>query len=247
MAEQDGGAELWPEWLARAGLSRYVRRFETLGISDEIFKALNESVRAQTWACANSLSDTLHRLTVQDYARLGIDATQAADRQKMTKLVRSLSGGPRPPASPPPRRPTAPEEDARAQQTVQLADEEEELCADGLPRIRVLVRKRPLNARERGRREEDVVHVSDGCRLVVHETRTKARSGRAALPVGPPLTAATQVDGTRYVEPHAFTFDGVLDEACSGEEVYATAVAPLVDACLRRCATGCLSLQGISS
>lgn len=62
-------------WLSKAGLSRYVPRFLAENITDEVFK----------------------QLTVEDYARVGIDA--AADKQKLTKLIRSLNPAPLRPVS----------------------------------------------------------------------------------------------------------------------------------------------------
>ena len=35
----------WPAWLARAGLSRYARRFESLCMDDAAFRALQVEVR----------------------------------------------------------------------------------------------------------------------------------------------------------------------------------------------------------
>ena len=94
---------------------------------------------------------------------------------------------------------------------------------DGLPRIRVLVRKRPLNPRERARKEDDVVAVrcSEGA-VTVHEPRTK-------------------VDLTRYTEQHAFAFDQVLDEGASNDDIYASAVAPLVGVMFRRGKATCFA------
>ena len=81
------------------------------------------------------------------------------------------------------------------------------------PRIKVVVRKRPLNAAERARGEADVLDALPGDRtVVVAEPRTR-------------------VDCSRYVELQTFEFDAVLDEGASGDDVYATAVAPLVRAC----------------
>jgi kinesin family protein 2/24 len=47
----------------------------------------------------------------------------------------------------------------------------------------------------------DVVSVCDGCRVVVHEPRTK-------------------VDLTRYLENHGFRFDTVFDEDADNVTVY---------------------------
>ena len=54
-------------WLSKAGLSRYVPRFLAEKVTDEAFK----------------------NLTPEDYARVGIDA--AADKHKLTKLIRQLN------------------------------------------------------------------------------------------------------------------------------------------------------------
>jgi hypothetical protein len=54
-------------WLSKAGLSRYVPRFLAEKVTDEAFKSL----------------------TVEDYARVGIEA--AADKHKLTKLIRQLN------------------------------------------------------------------------------------------------------------------------------------------------------------
>ena len=79
-----------------------------------------------------------------------------------------------------------------------------------MPKIRVIVRKRPLNSREMERGEEDVVHVSSSsAELTVNETKVR-------------------VDLTKYVERHHFKFDCTLGEDVDNEQVYAATVQPLV-------------------
>ena len=82
----------------------------------------------------------------------------------------------------------------------------------------------PLLARpacQRARRDEDVVVVqSPG--LTVHEPRTK-------------------VDLTRYTECHSFTFDEVLDEDASNDQVYASAVEPLISVVFQRGRATCFA------
>ena len=85
----------------------------------------------------------------------------------------------------------------------------------------MLVRKRPLNGRERARRDDDVVVVQSPS-LTVHEPRTK-------------------VDLTRYTECHTFTFDEVLDEDATNDHVYASAVEPLIGAVLQRGKATCFA------
>ena len=81
---------------------------------------------------------------------------------------------------------------------------------DPAARIRVLVRKRPLNAREAARGEADAIAVDPST---------------GGLWLDAPRA---RLDLTPYTERHAFTFDGALCERAGGDEVYAAAVAPLV-------------------
>eukprot|EP00962_Isochrysis_galbana_P002227 scaffold584_cov121-Isochrysis_galbana.AAC.1 len=80
-------------------------------------------------------------------------------------------------------------------------------------RIRVVVRKRPLSAREldEGRRDVLQITTAGGVPVVmVHEPKTK-------------------VDMTAYVETHAFRFDGTYGEASSNRAVYDGTAAPLIN------------------
>jgi hypothetical protein len=69
------------------------------------------------------------------------------------------------------------------------------------PKIRVIVRKRPLSKKESRLRELDVVQVVSSHTMLVHEPKQK-------------------VDLTRYTESHDFTFDEVFESHISTEEVY---------------------------
>ena len=77
-------------------------------------------------------------------------------------------------------------------------------------KIRVCVRKRPLNKGELRRGESDITELAGKRTLVINEQKTK-------------------VDLTRYIERHAFTFDDVFDSHVTNEEVYKRTAAPLVD------------------
>ena len=78
------------------------------------------------------------------------------------------------------------------------------------PRIRVIVRKRPLNRKEVERGDSDVLECdSDNQILYVHEPKTK-------------------VDLTKYTESHAFCFDDVFDEIVDNDSVYQRAIRPLI-------------------
>lgn len=90
-------------------------------------------------------------------------------------------------------------------------------------KIRVSVRKRPLNAKETSRKERDICTTDGEAReLTVWEPKVK-------------------VDLTRFVEKHAFAFDAVFDESSTNDEVYASEVAPLVDFLLHRANATCFA------
>ncbi|KAF6176330.1 hypothetical protein GIB67_011119 [Kingdonia uniflora] len=73
--------------------------------------------------------------------------------------------------------------------------------SSSVAKIKVVVRKRPLNKKETAKKEEDIITIEPGSNyLTVHETKLK-------------------VDLTEYMERHEFAFDAVLDEEVSNEEV----------------------------
>ncbi|KAI7832022.1 hypothetical protein BX661DRAFT_179671 [Kickxella alabastrina] len=77
-------------------------------------------------------------------------------------------------------------------------------------KIRVCVRKRPLNRKEREKSEKDIV-ITNGCRsLSVMEPKTK-------------------VDMTKYIEESRFLFDEVFDENSDNTQVYERTAKPLVE------------------
>ncbi|KZV25790.1 kinesin-13A [Dorcoceras hygrometricum] len=76
-------------------------------------------------------------------------------------------------------------------------------------KIKVVVRKRPLNKKEVARKEDDVVSVSGDTYLTVHEPKLK-------------------VDLTAYVEKHEFCFDAVFSEHVTNDEVYRETVEPII-------------------
>jgi kinesin family protein 2/24 len=78
------------------------------------------------------------------------------------------------------------------------------------PRIRVIVRKRPLNRREIDRGDNDVLQCDpENATLYVHEPKQK-------------------VDLTKYTESHVFRFDDVFDEVVDNDAVYQRAIRPLI-------------------
>ncbi|KVH93901.1 Kinesin, motor domain-containing protein [Cynara cardunculus var. scolymus] len=79
-----------------------------------------------------------------------------------------------------------------------LADKEK---ASNVAKIKVVVRKRPLNKKEIAKREEDIISINPNTSsLTVHESKVK-------------------VDLTEYVEKHGFVFDAVMNEDVTNDEV----------------------------
>ncbi|KAK3164823.1 hypothetical protein QOZ80_1AG0025270 [Eleusine coracana subsp. coracana] len=90
-------------------------------------------------------------------------------------------------------------------------------------KIKVVVRKRPLNKREISKKEEDIIDIEQRSNsLTVHETKLK-------------------VDLTEYVEKHEFVFDAVLDDDVSNDEVYQETVEPVVPAIFNRTKATCFA------
>lgn len=93
--------------------------------------------------------------------------------------------------------------------------------ANSVAKIKVVVRKRPLNKKELGKNEEDIIETLSNS-LTVHETKLK-------------------VDLTEYVERHEFVFDAVLNEEVSNDEVYRETVEPIVPIIFQRTKATCFA------
>ncbi|KAJ3692209.1 hypothetical protein LUZ60_012559 [Juncus effusus] len=90
-------------------------------------------------------------------------------------------------------------------------------------KIRVVVRKRPLNKKELAKKEDDIITINSRSNsLTVHETKLK-------------------VDLTEYMEKHEFVFDAVLNEVVSNDEVYHETVEPVVPAIFQRTKATCFA------
>ncbi|XP_029118769.2 kinesin-like protein KIN-13A [Elaeis guineensis] len=89
-------------------------------------------------------------------------------------------------------------------------------------KIKVVVRKRPLNKKEISRKEDDIVTVHNNAYLTVHEPKLK-------------------VDLTAYVEKHEFYFDAVLDEHVTNDEVYRETVEPIIPTIFQRAKATCFA------
>ncbi|KAK5803154.1 kinesin-like protein KIN-13A [Gossypium arboreum] len=104
-----------------------------------------------------------------------------------------------------------------------ISANEKEMSAreNNVAKIKVVVRKRPLNKKEISRKEDDIVTVSENA-LTVHEPKLK-------------------VDLTAYVEKHEFCFDAVLDEHVTNDEVYRETVEPIIPIIFQRTKATCFA------
>ncbi|XP_019070312.1 kinesin-like protein KIN-13A isoform X1 [Solanum lycopersicum] len=116
-------------------------------------------------------------------------------------------------------------------------DKENNARENNVAKIKVVVRKRPVNKKEIARKEDDIVTVSDNASLIVHEPKLK-------------------VDLTAYVEKHEFCFDAVLDEhvtndevpvschgcaSCNALQVYRVTVQPIIPIIFQRTKATCFA------
>ncbi|CAN4105974.1 unnamed protein product [Withania somnifera] len=103
-----------------------------------------------------------------------------------------------------------------------IVEKESNTRENNVAKIKVVVRKRPLNKKEISRKEDDIVTVSDSASLSVHEPKLK-------------------VDLTAYVEKHEFCFDAVLDEHITNDEVYRATVEPIIPTIFQRTKATCFA------
>ncbi|XVF62580.1 hypothetical protein PTKIN_Ptkin09bG0019800 [Pterospermum kingtungense] len=112
--------------------------------------------------------------------------------------------------------------DADASASLFSANEKEiSTRENNVAKIKVVVRKRPLNKKEISRKEDDIVTVNENA-LTVHEPKLK-------------------VDLTAYVEKHEFCFDAVLDEHVTNDEVYRVTVEPIIPTIFQRTKATCFA------
>ena len=91
-----------------------------------------------------------------------------------------------------------------------------------IPKIRVIVRKRPLGKKEIAKNDTDVVDIRNNKQVVVKELKVK-------------------VDLTKYVEEHAFNFDLAFDENVNNEQIYLQTVRPMIEAAFHKTKVTCFA------
>ncbi|KAJ1407654.1 P-loop containing nucleoside triphosphate hydrolase [Sesbania bispinosa] len=114
------------------------------------------------------------------------------------------------------------EVDADASISLPMNEKENSTRENNVAKIKVVVRKRPLNKKELAKKEDDIVTVSDNAYLTVHEPKLK-------------------VDLTAYVEKHEFCFDAVFDERVTNDEVYQGTVEPIIPTIFERTKATCFA------
>ena len=91
-----------------------------------------------------------------------------------------------------------------------------------IPKIRVIVRKRPLGKKEIAKNDTDVVEIRNNKQVVVKELKVK-------------------VDLTKYIEEHAFNFDLAFDENITNEQIYLQTVRPMIEAAFHKTKVTCFA------
>ena len=91
-----------------------------------------------------------------------------------------------------------------------------------IPKIRVIVRKRPLGKKEIAKNDTDIVDIRNNKQVVVKELKVK-------------------VDLTKYVEEHAFNFDLAFDENVTNEQIYLQTVRPMIEAAFHKTKVTCFA------
>ncbi|TKY48166.1 Kinesin-13A protein [Spatholobus suberectus] len=110
---------------------------------------------------------------------------------------------------------------ARAPENILKSFPADKEKSNSVAKIKVVVRKRPMNKKELAKNEEDIIETYSNS-LTVHETKLK-------------------VDLTQYVEKHEFIFDAVLNEEVTNDEVYRETVEPIVPIIFERTKATCFA------
>ena len=88
--------------------------------------------------------------------------------------------------------------------------QQEKKFSDNIPKIKVIVRKRPLNKKELDKGYNDIIEIENPYTLLVKEIKTS-------------------LDLTKYIDSHKFIFDSVYDENSTNEKIYLETVRPLIE------------------
>ena len=78
-----------------------------------------------------------------------------------------------------------------------------------IPKIKVIIRKRPLNSKEISKGETDIISIRQNSRVIVNEEK-----------IG--------LDLTKYIDKKEFIFDNAYDESSNNEFIYTQNIRPMI-------------------
>ena len=93
---------------------------------------------------------------------------------------------------------------------------------ENIPKIRVIIRKRPLSKKEISKNEKDVIDIKEKKKVIVKEQKQK-------------------VDLTKYVEEHQFIFDLAYNQETTNEQIYSETVRPMIEAAFNKTKVTCFA------
>ena len=93
---------------------------------------------------------------------------------------------------------------------------------ENIPKIRVIIRKRPLSKKEQSKNEKDVIDIKENKKVIVKEQKQK-------------------VDLTKYMEEHQFIFDLAYDQDATNEKIYLETVRPMIQAAFNKTKVTCFA------
>ena len=93
---------------------------------------------------------------------------------------------------------------------------------ENIPKIRVIIRKRPLSKKEISKNEKDVINIKEKKKVIVKEQKQK-------------------VDLTKYVEEHQFIFDLAYNQETTNEQIYLETVRPMIEAAFNKTKVTCFA------
>ena len=91
-----------------------------------------------------------------------------------------------------------------------------------IPKIRVIVRKRPLSQKEQQKNDTDIIEIRNKNKVIVKELKQK-------------------VDLTKYIEEHPFIFDNAFDQNSTNEEIYISTIRPMIEAAFNKTKVTCFA------
>ena len=99
--------------------------------------------------------------------------------------------------------------DSYSQGTKEINQDLASILNTPIPKIKVIVRKRPLNSKEINKKEIDIISIKDYSKVIVSEQK-----------IG--------LDLTKYIDKKEFLFDKAYDELSTNEDIYIQNIRPMI-------------------